>query len=238
MKKEIPSSVLAILLTTIMMFIFYTGCEPGSKKTDKPTGESEKLLYERNLKDLVRKGYFVLVDEKESDRFIQEDIYSNDYGILLELSMIKAETMGTPLYTENIRTLGTEDYIERIHPSDRKAKQNFRMIETKLLDPSYFDQKKYLDNTFNRAEAMNKEKTLDEMLKFIDAFPDSKWVSPAISYIEYILCAYQKDPAKALKVYKEIKKKHADKKQLNEIIDVYIERAHQYKTQYHSEKNK
>lgn len=236
MIKEFRAFAAALTISLIIMFLLQAGCETWNKESEKQPKEGEKLLYERNLKDLVRKGYFVLVDENESDRFIQEDIYSTDYGILLDLSMIKAETMGIPLYTENASSLGRKSYVERIHPTDRKAKQTFLMIETSLLDPSYFDQKKYLDNNFNRAEAMNKKQTVEEMVRFIDDFPDSKWSSRAFSYIEYTLCAYKKDPDSALKMYEEIKNKHNDNTLLKEIADKYIERAYQYKQRYMHEK--
>lgn len=236
MIKEFRAFATALTISLFILFLLQAGCETWNKDKEKETEKGEKLLYERNLKDLVRKGNFVLVDENESDRFIQEDIYSTDYGILLDLSMIKAETMGVPLYTENISSLGNKSYVERIHPSDRKAKQTFLMIETSLLDPSYFDQKKYLDNNFNRAEAMNKNETVAEMTNFIDAFPDSKWTSRAFSYIEYVLCAYKKDPDSALKTYEEIKIRNKDNVMLKEIADKYIERAYQYKQRYMHEK--
>ena len=238
MIKEFRAFAVALTISLFVMFLFLAGCDALKKEEETQPKEGKKLLYERNLKDLVRKGYFVLVDENESDRFIQEDIYSTDYGILLDLSMIKAETMGIPLYTENVSSLGSKSYVERIHPTDRKAKQTFLMIETSLLDPSYFDQKKYLDNNFNRAEAMNKKETVGEMLNFIDGFPDSKWTSRAFSYIEYTLCAYKRDPDSALKIYEEIKKKHNDNTLLKEIADKYIERAYQYKQRYMHEKTK
>ncbi len=237
MIKEFRAFAAALIISLLVMFLLQASCGNLNKESEKQPGEGEKLLYERNLKDLVRKGNFVLVDENESDRFIQEDIYSTDYGILLDLSMIKAETMGIPLYTENLSSLGGKSYIERIHPTDRKAKQTFLMIETSLLDPSYFEQKKYLDNNFNRAEAMNKKETVNEMVNFIDGFPDSKWTSRAFSYIEYILCAYKKDPDSALKIYEEIKNKHKDNTLLKEIADKYIERAYQYKQRYMHEKS-
>lgn len=236
MMKEFRAFTVALTITIIIMFLFQSGCENLNREKDIQPEKGEKLLYERNLKDLVRKGYFVLVDENESDRFIQEDIYSTDYGILLDLSMIKAETMGVPLYTENNSSLGGKSFVERIHPTDRRAKQTFLMIETSLLDPSYFNQKKHLDDNFNRAEAMDKEETVAEMVGFIDSFPDSKWTSRAFSYIEYVLCAYKRDPDSALKMYEEIKNRHNDNTLLKEIADKYIERAYQYKQRYMHEK--
>jgi len=233
MKKEVHSFITALVMCFILLFIFQVGCD--EKKKDMPPETGDRLLYERNLGSLVKKGHFVAVDQNESDRFIQEDIYSMDYGILLELTMIKSESMGIPLYIEDARTLGKEGHIERIDPTDRKARQDFLITETRLLNPSYFSQKKFLDDTYNRAEAMDKKRTLNEMIRFVKEYPHSKWASRAISYIEYQLCAVQKDPDMALKVYEKIKKNSKDNKQLSEILDFYIRRVPEYKRLYEAE---
>ncbi|MCE1246749.1 MAG: hypothetical protein LWY06_08905 [Firmicutes bacterium] len=237
MKIRMPAALIAVVYALFCIFLCISGCHSGgSAKQGDDEDTGKKVLYERDLKKLVREGNFVAVDKDEKDVFIQEDIYSTDYGIIADLTMIKSEAMGVPLYTEDIGTFGDKVYIEEFNPTDRKAHQDFLITETQLLDPSYYSGQKYLEENVNRAEAMDKERTVPEMLDFIDRYPDSKMASRAISYIEYQLCAVKKDPLEAIKLYKEIKKKYPDKKQLNEILDEYIKRANEYLEKYEAER--
>jgi hypothetical protein len=239
MKNGISAALTAFVYALLCTLFCISGCDyfkgtSGKQIDDAPGGQ--KVLYERNLKKLVKEGHFVTVDKNEKDVFIQEDIYSTDYGIIADLTMIKSEAIGVPLYTEDIGTFGDKVFIEEFHPTDRKAYQDFLMTETQLLDPAYFSQQQYLDENINRAEALDKERTVPEMIDFIDRYPASRMVSRAISYIEYQVCAVKKDPLEAIKIYKEIKKKYPDNKQLNEIVDEYIKRANEYLEKYEAER--
>lgn len=224
----------------LFIFMFFLGCEkftgsPVSSPTPQVSSpqpkDTEKLLFERDLKSLVNKGYFVAVDKNESDKFIQENIYSKDSQVVENLARIKSESLGISLFIEDKSTLGNSDYIIKVHPTDRKATQSFFLLESQLLDPSYFKKKEYLDN-INRAEAMDKQKTVPKMMDFIRKYPDSIWVPRAISYIEYQLCAVQKNPDLAILKYRQLEKEFPGKKELLQILDDYEKRALQYREKY------
>lgn len=235
MNKKHPLIIIfTLFLAIVFFFISLGGCERKNSDADDPaySETGERILYERDLKKLVKEGYYVVVDKDEKDIFIHEDLYSKDYNILIDLAMIKSVALGETLYTEDEATFGTERYIEEVHPTDHRAYQDFLMTEIQLLDPSYFDsQDRYRDN-YNRAEAMDKNRTIDEMIAFIDRYPESKWISRAFSYIEYQLCVAQKNPEEALTLYESIKEEHPEFEKVQTIADVYIERAHRYQKEY------
>ncbi|MCD4785611.1 MAG: hypothetical protein K8T10_17450 [Candidatus Eremiobacteraeota bacterium] len=231
--------ILLVVLLFFVMFFSSVGCSNRPpvdetqrdvrkvpEKTKSPEG---RRVFERNLKKLVKEGHYVLVDKNESDILISEDIYSRDYGILEELAKIKSENLGIPLFTENIGTLGGNSFIEKVHPTDRKAYQDFLITETQLMDPSYFSKKYYLNSDYNRAEAMDKKRTVKEMIAFIGRYPESRMTHRAISYIEYQMCLVKKDPDGAIKIYKRISDKYKDAPGIQKSLEEYEKRAVRYK---------
>jgi len=229
--------VIYIIILFIPMF-FCSGCtdrprvveQKGDSQKDKLKIKSkgEKRVFERDLKKLVNEGHYVVVDKNESDILISEDLYSKDYGMLEELARIKSENLGIPLFTENIGTLGENTFIEKIHPTDRKAYQDFLITETQLMDPSYFSKKYYLNSDYNRAEAMDKERTVNEMIAFIDRYPQSRMTHRALSYIEYQMCLVKNDPDSAIRIYKKLSGKYKDIPGIRKSLKEYEERARKY----------
>lgn len=231
-------------LSCIICLFLSTGCEKARESVQvirhigKPPDKArKKVLYERDLKKLAGEGNYVLVDKDEKDIFIQEDLYSPDYSTIIDLGRIKAEGMGVSLFTEDAATLGSGKFIEEINPIDRKAYHDFLMTETMLLDPVYFNEKKYLNEenyNVNRAEAMDKGRTVDEMVDFIDRYPESKMIDRAFSYLEFQVCVVQKNPDGAIQIYEKIKEKHKDKLRLILVANEYIKRARENRENYKS----
>lgn len=231
-----------MLLAAVVILFSLAGCE--GKPAVKPDGPSitpiggapgEKVLFERDLKKLTDQRYYVAVDKNESDIFIQEDIFGKDLSEVEDMTRIKSEALGMPMYIEDYRTFGKPAYVLEIHPSDRRATQDFYITETSLINPEYFTKKHYLDNNINRAEALDKKRTVTEMTEFIRRFPNSIWVPRAISYIEYHLCAVQRKPKEAIDLYTKLKKEYPENHKLISTLDDYIKRAEDYREQYRKE---
>ncbi len=209
-----------ILWAAILVF----NPEPRTPGRDLPN-----RLFEKDLGARLNQGKLVVVDEDESDRFIQEDLSTHDLTVALTFARLKSEILERPLLIENKRTFGRQPSIARVNPTDRKAWQELTLLEMDLKrdyarkHPQ--DLKGYLDES-----ALDPQATPQAMVDFVDRYPDSQVSATALAHLEHCLCVRLRDPDRALAVYDKLAARHADQPYLMSLMPGYRARAQNYKT--------
>ena len=81
---------LYFLIWIVILICLIGGCK-GRKNPSNETSshKRERILFERDLKNLVKQGYFVVVDKNESDAYIQENLFGKDLQMVESLARIK-----------------------------------------------------------------------------------------------------------------------------------------------------
>jgi len=196
-----------------------------------PGRELPNRLFEKDLRARLHQGKLVVVDQDESDRFIQEDLSTHDLTVALTFARLKSEILERPLLIENKKTFGRTSSVARVNPTDRKAWQELTLLEMDLKrdyarrHPG--DLKGYLEET-----ALDPQATPQAMVDFIDRYPDSQVSATAMAHLEYCLCVTLRDPDRALAVYDKLAARHADQDYLKGLLPGYRARAQDYKTRY------
>lgn len=192
-----------------------------------PDRDRTRRLFEKDLAAKLNRGLLVVVDEEESDRYIQEDLSTHDLTKALTFARLKSEVLERALFIEDKLTFGSEASVARVNPTDRKAWQELTLLEMDLKrdfarkNPK--NQKGYLE-----ASALDPKRTPEAMVAFIDRYPDSQVASTALAHLEYALCVAQKNPQRALAVYDKLAKRHPDQAYLLGLLPEYRSRALQY----------
>ncbi|MGI5844377.1 MAG: hypothetical protein ACOX9B_09405 [Candidatus Xenobium sp.] len=202
--------------------VFNPVAPSGPTNRDRP-----RRLFEKDLVAKINRDLLVVVDEEESDRYIQEDLSTHDLSKALTFARLKSEVLERALFIKDKSTFGTKDSVAQVNPTDRKAWQELTLLEMDLKrdfarkNPK--DLKGYLE-----ASALDPKRTPEAMVAFIDRYPDSQVASTALAHLEYALCVAQKNPQRALAVYDKMAKRHPDQAYLLGLLPDYCNRARQY----------
>jgi len=192
-----------------------------------PDRDRTRRLFEKDLAAKLNRGLLVVVDDEESDRYIQEDLSTHDLTKALTFARLKSEVLERPLFIEDKLTFGTDANVARVNPTDRRAWQELTLLEMDLKrdfarkNPK--NPKGYLE-----ASALDPKRTPEAMVAFIDRYPDSQVASTALAHLEYALCVAQKNPKRALAVYDKLATRHAEQAYLLGLLPEYRSRASQY----------
>ncbi len=196
-----------------------------------PGRELPNRLFEKDLKARLNQGKLVVVDQDESDRFIQEDLSTHDLTVALTFARLKSEALERPLLIENKDTFGQAESVARINPTDRKAWHELTLLEMDLKSDyarkNPRDLKGYLEES-----ALDPKRTPEAMVAFIDRYPESQVSATALAHLEYCLCVAERDPDRALAVYDKLAGRHADQEYLVNLLPGYRARAREFKKAY------
>lgn len=185
-------------------------------------------LFSRNLPALLAKGDLVVVDDKESDKYIQESLSTHDLKKAMTFARYKAEVLERPLFIESKVTYGNPDVVATVNPTDRKAWQELTLAELHLKED--YEKKHPGDlSGYQSQKALDAQKTPEVMAEFINSYPETNSAITALAHIEYCLCNVRKVPDKAIAMYESLKKTNAKQTALCGVIDQYISRAQDYK---------
>jgi tetratricopeptide (TPR) repeat protein len=194
----------------------------GPTNRDRP-----RRLFEKDLVAKLNRDLLVVVDEEESDRYIQEDLSTHDLSKALTFARLKSEVLERALFIKDKSTFGTKDSVAQVNPTDRKAWQELTLLEMDLKRDFARKNPKNLKG-YLEASALDSKRTPEAMVAFIDRYPDSQVASTALAHLEYALCVAQKNPQRALAVYDKMAKRHPDQAYLLGLLPDYCNRARQY----------
>lgn len=193
-------------------------------------------LFSKDLNSRVKRGQLVIVDQNESDRYIQEDLATHDMVKAMTFARYKSEVLEQPLYIENAASLGKKNqFVSVVDPTDRQAWQRLILLEIDLKR-NYEKQHPGDTEGYKDEKAMDSRRVPEVMQQFINEYPNSYVVSTALAHIEYSLCNQQKDFDRAIAIYDKLGTKNPDSEILKKFLPMYKERAEKFKEE--NSKNK
>ena len=215
-----------VVIFGVILWVANLIFNPGHTVVNQSTGGT---LFSKDLNSRVNRGQLVIVDQNESDQYIQEDLATHDLVKAMTFARYKSEVLEQPLYIENANSLGKkQQFVSVVDPTDRQAWQRLILLEIDLKR-NYEKQHPGDTEGYKDEKAMDTRRVPEVMQQFINEYPNSYVVSTALAHIEYSLCSQQKDYDRAIAIYDKLESKNPESKNLKDLLNTYRQRAEEFK---------